>query len=85
MNRHSPTDLKQMQSLPLEAKIIMTKARIEAWYESWTRFDIVDRKTGNTRFVTMDTRDMFAEPELKDSEYIQSVFPGQVYVGFSGG
>ena len=85
MNRHSPTDLKQMQSLPLEAKIIMTKARIEAWYESWTRFDIVDRKTGNTRFVTMDTRDMFAEPELKDSEYIQSVFPGQVYVAFSGG
>lgn len=35
MNRHQPWDLKQMQSLPLEAKILMTKRRIEAWYEHW--------------------------------------------------
>lgn len=34
-NRHSATDLKQMQSLPLEAKIIMTKQRIRQWYEHW--------------------------------------------------
>lgn len=35
MNRHQPWDLKQMQSLPLQAKILMTKRRIEAWYEHW--------------------------------------------------
>ena len=35
MNRHLPHDLKQMQSLPLEAKIMMTKRRIRDWYEYW--------------------------------------------------
>jgi len=35
MNKHQPWDLKQMQSLPLEAKILMTKRRIESWYEHW--------------------------------------------------
>jgi len=34
-NKHLPHDLKQMQSLPLEAKIIMTKRRIREWYEYW--------------------------------------------------
>lgn len=34
-NRHEATDLKQLQSLPLEAKIIMTKQRIRRWYEHW--------------------------------------------------
>lgn len=34
-NRHQPYDLKQMQSLPLEAKIIMTQQRIRQWYEHW--------------------------------------------------
>lgn len=35
MNKHQPWDLKQMQSLPLEAKILMTKRRIESWYDYW--------------------------------------------------
>ena len=35
MNKHQPHDLKQMQSLPLEAKIMMTKRRIRDWYEHW--------------------------------------------------
>lgn len=35
MNKHQPWDLKQMQSLPLQAKILMTKRRIEAWYDHW--------------------------------------------------
>ena len=35
MNKHMPYDLKQMQSLPLEAKIIMTQQRIKQWYEYW--------------------------------------------------
>lgn len=35
MNKHQPYDLKQLQSLPLEAKILLTKRRIEAWYDHW--------------------------------------------------
>ena len=34
-NRHMPYDLAQMQSMPLEGKIIMTKERIRQWYEHW--------------------------------------------------
>lgn len=34
-NRHLPHDLAQMQSLPLEAKIIMTQQRIRQWHEYW--------------------------------------------------
>ena len=35
MNKHQPHDLKQMQSLPLEAKIIMTEQRIRQWFDYW--------------------------------------------------
>lgn len=35
MNKHMPYDLKQMQSLPLEAKIMMTQRRIRDWYDYW--------------------------------------------------
>ena len=35
MNKHAAHDLKQMQGLPLEAKIIMTQQRIRQWYEHW--------------------------------------------------
>ena len=34
-NKHQAHDLKQMQSLPLEAKIRMTQQRIRQWYEHW--------------------------------------------------
>lgn len=34
-NKHNPWDLAQMQSLPLEAKIRMTKERIRQWYDAW--------------------------------------------------
>ena len=34
-NKHSPHDLAQMQSLPLEAKIIMSQRRIRDWYDYW--------------------------------------------------
>lgn len=84
-NRHSATDLKQLQSLPLDAKIRLTKERIRVWYESWTRVEIYNKKTKKTRFVTIDKRDSFAKPPLKENEYIVSEMPGQVYVGFSGG
>lgn len=82
--KHQKSDLVQMQSLPLEQKIAMTKQRIKVWYESWCKFEITNAKTGKTRFVTFDTRDN-REPELKENEYIESVYDGQVYVSFSGG
>lgn len=85
MNKHLPHDLKQMQSLPLEAKIRMTKERIEAWYESWWRYEIYDKATGKTRFVTFDNRDYSATPLMKETEFIETAFPGAVYVSFSGG
>lgn len=34
-NKHMPYDLRQMQSLPLHAKIIMTQQRIRQWYDYW--------------------------------------------------
>jgi 3'-phosphoadenosine 5'-phosphosulfate sulfotransferase (PAPS reductase)/FAD synthetase len=74
-----------MQSLPLTAKIRMTKERIRAWYESWWRYEIYDKATGKTRFVTFDNRDYSAEPPMKETEYIESAYPGAVYVSFSGG
>lgn len=82
-NAHQAADLKQMQSLPLEAKIRMTQQRIKVWYESWVRFEIHDKTTGKVRFVTYDTRK--GEPPLKDTEYIETAYDGQVYVSFSGG
>ena len=33
--KHTIYDLKQMQSLPLEAKIIMSQQRIRQWYDYW--------------------------------------------------
>ncbi len=34
-NKHTKTDLLQMQSLPLSAKINMSKVRIRDWYDYW--------------------------------------------------
>ena len=35
MAKHSAGDLKQMQSLPLEAKIVMSQRRARDWFEYW--------------------------------------------------
>lgn len=35
MNKHNNDDLRQMQSLPLEAKILMTQRRIRDWVDYW--------------------------------------------------
>ena len=74
-----------MQSLPLEAKIMMTKQRIKAWYEAWHRFEIFDEETGKTRFVTYAVESPFDEPPMKATEWLVSAIPGWVYVAFSGG
>lgn len=83
--KHTRGELQQMQSLPLDAKITLTKERIKAWYEGWTRVEIVNGKTGNRRAVCFDCRDPLAEPPLKEHEYIDSWTQGAVYVSFSGG
>lgn len=79
-NKHNSWDLKQMQSLPLEAKIRMTKLRIQAWYESWKRYEVYSEKTKKTRFITATE-----EPALEDYEYVETAESGWVYVSFSGG
>lgn len=79
-NKHNSWDLKQMQSLPLEAKIRMTKLRIQAWYESWKRYEIYNEKTKKTKFITATE-----EPPLEDYEYVETVTSGWVYLSFSGG
>ena len=80
MNSHTAYDLKQMQSLPLEAKIRMSQQRIKAWYESWVRYEIYNKATGKTRYVTAAE-----EPLLSEDEWIETATDGQVYVSFSGG
>lgn len=84
MNAHTAADLAKMQSLPLEAKIPMSKNRIRVWLEAWTRFEILNLKTGKTRFETFDMRDRY-EPPLKEDECVEREFSGSVYVSFSGG
>lgn len=83
-NRHQASDLKQLQSLPLEAKIQMTKERIRVWHESWVRFKIENLDTGKVRWETFDMRDRY-DPPIKENEFVLEAYPGSVYVSFSGG
>lgn len=46
-NKHTSYDLAQMQSLPLEQKVIMTQRRIQEWYDYWdgqVMFHLVEAK-----------------------------------------
>lgn len=54
MNKHTLGDLKQMQSLPLSAKIIMTKQRIKAWYDFWDGQVYVSFSGGKDSAVLLD-------------------------------
>ena len=54
MNRHNPWDLKQMQSLPLEAKCFMTERRIEQWYDHWDENVYVSFSGGKDSTVLAD-------------------------------
>lgn len=82
--RHTTYDLQQMQALPLKAKVIMTEQRLRVWLDNWARFEIFNKKTGKTRYVTWDTRD-YGQPPLKEDEYIESVLPDWAYLSLSGG
>lgn len=83
-NRHQAGDLKQLQSLPLEYKIQMTKERIKVWYESWWRFKIENLDNGKIRWETFDMRDRY-DPPIADNEFAAEAYSGSVYVSFSGG
>ena len=81
MTKFSIGDLRQMQAMPLNAKIDFTITRIKAWYDAWKRYFIVDEETGKTRYLTTTEENV----PLKESEYISEVMDGAVYVAFSGG
>ena len=53
MSRHSKGDLQQMQSLPLEAKILMTQRRIRDWVDYWNGDVYVSFSGGNDSTVLM--------------------------------
>ena len=53
-NKHTLGDLKQMQSLPLDAKIRMTEYRIEQWYEHFDREVYISFSGGKDSTVLLD-------------------------------
>lgn len=79
-NVHNSYDLAQMQSLPLSAKERMSIQRIKVWFESWKKYEIVNKKTGRVIYKTA-----IDDPILTKNQYINSVCDGAVYVSFSGG
>lgn len=86
-NAHTIDDLKQMQSLPLEAKIRMTKERIQGWYDAWSRYEIENTKTGRIHYITATEEPTHQNGMLKENEEITTYGwqPGAVYLSFSGG
>ena len=66
-NKHEAWELKQMQSLPLEAKIIKTQLRIREWYEHWNENVYVSFSGGKDSTVLLHiAREMYPD--------IQAVF-----------
>ena len=51
---HTVGDLRQMQSLPLEAKILMTKKRIQQWYDYWDGNIYISFSGGKDSTVLLD-------------------------------
>ena len=52
--KHTKSDLKQMQSLPLSAKIRMTERRIMDWYDYWNGDVYVSFSGGKDSTVLLD-------------------------------
>ena len=62
MNKHTISDLYQMQSLPLKHKITMTKQRIRGWYEHWDGNVYVSFSGGKDSTVLLDiVRQMYPD------------------------
>lgn len=61
---HTKGDLKQMQSLPLSAKILMTKRRIREWYDYWNGQVYVSFSGGKDSTVLLHiARELFPDIE----------------------
>ena len=54
MNKHTIGDLYQMQSLPLKYKIMMTKQRIQGWYDHFDGQIYVSFSGGKDSTVLLD-------------------------------
>lgn len=69
-NKHNKEDLKQMQSLPLDVKIRMTKRRIEEWHDHW------NENGGGTYVSFSGGKDSTVLKHIIDSMYddVPSVF-----------
>ena len=62
--KHTKEDLTQMQSLPLEAKIVMTQRRIREWYEYWGGQVYVSFSGGKDSTVLLHlVREMYPDVE----------------------
>lgn len=62
--KHTIGDLRQMQSLPLQAKIRMTERRIRDWYEHWNGEVYVSFSGGKDSTVLLDiARRMYPDIE----------------------
>ena len=62
--KHTKADLTQMQSLPLEAKIVMTQRRIREWYEYWGGQVYVSFSGGKDSTVLLHlVREMYSDVE----------------------
>ena len=62
--KHTKGDLQQMQSLPLSAKVMMTKRRIREWYDYWGGEVYVSFSGGKDSTVLLHiVREMYPDVE----------------------
>lgn len=60
--KHTQSELRQYQSLPLDAKILMTQQRIRDWYNYWSGEVYVSFSGGKDSTVLLDlVRDLYPE------------------------
>lgn len=85
---HTLQELQYWQSQPLKTKIKLAQERIQAWYEEWVKYEIVNLDTDEVRYVTcrkLKSYELETELKCTDREYVRNEIPGQVYISFSGG
>lgn len=62
--KHTADDLKQLQSLPLSAKVVMSQRRIKAWYDYWDGQVYVSFSGGKDSTVLLHlVREMYPDVE----------------------
>lgn len=82
MSLYTTGDLRQRQSLPLDAKIMIAQKRVKEWHDAWTRYQIRNTKTGRIRYSTKQKPE---DVKLFQNEVIEGGETGQMYIAFSGG